>query len=129
MEKQYLILLVDDDETFRTVIAADLKGAGYSVITASNGVEAFELLLKTEVHIVVSDMRMAGGDGDSLLKRIRSEINNPPEVIFVTGFSDFGADAAIAKGARQVVAKPFRRHVLLEAVATAVAHVATRKTA
>jgi len=114
--KQYTILVVDDEETLRDAMVFDFKRNGFSVLSAENGVNAFELVKANKVHLVVSDMRMPGGDGMSLLEQLRAHDPEIPTVIFVTGFADVTEEAAIAKGAKNVLAKPFDRKVLMNLV-------------
>ena len=114
--KQYTILIVDDEETLRDTMVFDFKRKGFTVLSAENGVAAFELVKVNKVHLVISDMRMPGGDGMSLLEQIRTHYPGIPNVIFITGFADVTEEAAIAKGAKKVLSKPFDRKVLMNSV-------------
>ena len=111
--KQFTLLIVDDDETLRNTIAFDFKRKGFTVLSAENGNAAFEIVKKNKIHLIVSDMRMPGGDGMSLLESIRNIDSAIPQVILVTGFADVTEEQAIAKGARKVLTKPFDRKVLM----------------
>lgn len=114
--KKYTLLIVDDEDTLRKTIVFDFKRKGFTVLDADNGVKAFELVKQNKVHLVVSDMRMPGGDGMTLLENIRAYDPAIPTVIFVTGFADVTEEQAIAKGARKVLSKPFDRKVLMNSV-------------
>lgn len=111
--KQYNVLVVDDDETLRNTIILDFKRKGFTVLSAQNGADAFEIVKKNKIHLVVSDMRMPGGDGMGLLENIRNFDSVIPQIIFVTGFADVAEEQALAKGARKILAKPFDRKVLM----------------
>ncbi|NUM87794.1 MAG: response regulator [Bdellovibrionales bacterium] len=114
--QKHNILVVDDDETLRNAIAFDMKRCGFSVIQAANGTEAFRIVETTEVSLVISDVRMPGGDGLSLLERIRAFNPNIPLVIFVTGFAGASETSCIEKGALKVIPKPFDRQHLISSV-------------
>ena len=68
---QGTILLVEDEQSLRSLIARGLRSRGYSVIEASNGVEALEMLEQSNVDLVVSDVVMPEMDGPTLLKTAR----------------------------------------------------------
>ena len=114
--KKYTLLIVDDEEMLRETIVFDFKRKGFNVLEAASGAQAFEIVKKNKIHLVVSDMRMPGGDGMSLLESIRAYDPALPTVIFVTGFADVTEDQAIAKGARKVLSKPFDRKILMNSV-------------
>jgi CheY-like chemotaxis protein len=114
--KNYTILVVDDEESLRDAIAFDFKRKGYQVLVASNGTEAFTLVQKGNVDVVLSDMRMPGGDGMELLKNIKNSSPHKPVVMFITGFSDVTLEEAYHEGADAVFSKPFDRKSLQSAV-------------
>lgn len=113
---QFSVLIVDDDEGVRDTIIFYFKRKGFSVYAAENGEKAFEIVKTKKIHLVVSDMRMPGGGGMSLLEEIRAHDPSIPTVIFVTGFTDVTEEQALAKGARKVLSKPFDRKVLMNSV-------------
>ena len=114
--KKYTLLVVDDDETLRSLMEKDFVMRGFNVLTAHNGPSAFELVKSNRIDLVISDIRMPGGDGMSLLKQIKEHIPDMPAVIFVSGYSDVTEAAAISKGAKKLVAKPFDRKFLINCV-------------
>jgi two-component system, response regulator PdtaR len=69
------VLVVEDEVMMRTKLAEELQHAGYSVVEASDGTEAVEMLtLRQDVKIVISDVRMPGPiDGVELSRRVRSD--------------------------------------------------------
>lgn len=111
--KDYTILVVDDDKTMRNTIAFDFKRKGFTVLSASNCDEAFQIIISNKVSLVVSDVWMEGGDGISLLERIRTFNPVIPYVILVTGFADLKEEDVIAKGAKKILVKPFDRKTLI----------------
>jgi CheY-like chemotaxis protein len=114
--KNFTILVVDDEESLRQTIVFDFKRKGFNVLSAENGAQAFELVQTNKIHLVVSDIRMPGGDGVSLLEKIRQYDPSIPVVIFITGFADVTADECISKGAKEVLSKPFDRKALMNSV-------------
>jgi two-component system, cell cycle sensor histidine kinase and response regulator CckA len=86
---QGTILLVEDEEGLRSLNARGLRSRGYSVIEASNGVEAMEALEEKNgaVDLVVSDVVMPEMDGPTLLRAMR--VRNPDlKIIFVSGYAE-----------------------------------------
>ncbi len=93
-----------------------LEDEGASVIEAGGVDEAWTLVQANPVDIVVSDMRMPGGNGDVLLERLQSGVIQPLPVVVVTGFSDVDSDRLKKLGARKILSKPFDLGRLVEAV-------------
>ena len=105
------VLVVDDDDGVRGIIARKVEQAGYRVLTAGNGVEALRVLEQTgtEVHLVVCDLLMPQLDGYELADRL-ALLPGAPEVIFMSAFrSDLEFD-------RPMLTKPFRLDDLSAAV-------------
>ncbi len=72
------ILVVDDDKNTKMFLSAVLAGAGYSVSTASNGLEALELMDKEHIDLVVLDIMMPKMDGYEFTRTLRETDNNLP---------------------------------------------------
>jgi signal transduction histidine kinase len=104
--KEARLLVVDDEESLRITTAAIFEKEGYIVDTASSGDEAIDLMSKTDYDLVLTDLHMEGGDGLSVLNRIRQ---NAPLTISVvlTGFASVeSAIAALQEGAYDYLIKP-----------------------
>ncbi|MFL6972133.1 MAG: cell cycle histidine kinase CckA, partial [Xanthobacteraceae bacterium] len=86
---QGTILLVEDEDGLRSLNARGLRSRGYSVIEASNGIEAMEALEEKNgaVDLVVSDVVMPEMDGPTLLKEMRIRSPNL-KIIFVSGYAE-----------------------------------------
>ena len=100
------ILVVDDDASVRHVLTALLTSEGYGVNTAASAIEALELAGSSEVHLVISDMKMPDRDGFWLLDQMRQEY---PEiaVLMLTGFGDTEAAVeCLRRGAADYLLKP-----------------------
>ncbi|SMF62085.1 response regulator [Pseudobacteriovorax antillogorgiicola] len=107
------ILVVDDEADLCEILQFDLEDVGYKTLTASQAHEALNQIEKNHVDLVVSDIRMPGGDGVYLLDSLREkDIENPP-VVFVSGFADITVDEAYHKGVNSVFSKPLATEKLL----------------
>lgn len=110
------ILVVDDELDFRNALAFSLKRRGYQVFMASNGNEAYDLILSNPMDVIIADIQMPGGDGVGLLDRTRAERLNTPVILLVTGFSDLTAEEANSKGAEALFSKPLDQKALEETI-------------
>jgi CheY-like chemotaxis protein len=111
--KDIRILVVEDEALLRMAVVFDFKRRGFQVFEAVNGREAYDLLIQTPVDIVLTDVRMPGGDGIELLERIKARDPATPIVMLMTGFADLSLEDALNKGADTVFPKPFDRKALV----------------
>ena len=81
MNKEIKILVVDDEADFRQLMIVWLESKGYSVISASNGKDAIQLVRKENPNIIFLDLRMPVMDGNQTLKEIRRFNKNVPIII------------------------------------------------
>ena len=101
------ILLVDDDEDMRSLLADVLSDDGYTVVQAANGAEALVLLHRETFAAILLDKRMPGLSGMDLLPGLRVICPETP-VIVITAFGDAHTAAEGAeKGAFGLLFKPF----------------------
>lgn len=101
------VLVVDDDTAVRELLVEGLDVFGYPAVTAGDIDEAFEIIKREPIGLVLSDIDMPGGDGIQLLKRIKDH-DSDLDVIMVTGAIDADtAIDAIRRGASDYVTKPF----------------------
>jgi len=100
------ILIVDDEPEICDLISFQMQRNGFKIQTASNGKEAFELYQKSPVDLVLTDIRMPGGNGIELLDNLRKLHKHNPIVILMSGFSDLSLEEAIQKGAYTKLQKP-----------------------
>jgi DNA-binding NtrC family response regulator len=100
------ILLVDDEERFRTNLQKMLDAQGLTVRAASSGAEALEELKLAPYDVIVLDIRMPGMDGLDTLKEIK-QINPEVEVIILSGHASMDAAMAINRlGGYDYLMKP-----------------------
>jgi two-component system cell cycle sensor histidine kinase/response regulator CckA len=112
------ILLVEDEEGLRALNARGLISRGYSVLEASNGVDAIDVLAKNggRVDLVVSDVVMPEMDGPTLLKELRKR-NPELKIIFVSGYAEEAFAKSLPQGEQfSFLPKPFTLKQLVGAV-------------
>ncbi len=115
---QGTILLVEDEEGLRSLNARGLRSRGYSVIEASNGIEALEALEEKNgaVDLVVSDVVMPEMDGPTLLKTMRGK-NPDLKIIFVSGYAEDAFEKSLPENQQfAFLPKPFTLSQLVAAV-------------
>jgi DNA-binding NtrC family response regulator len=106
MAAKPLILLVDDDAAFRTVMGAELSRSGYDVRTAASGEEALAVCAQAAPQVILLDLQMPGISGLEVLKTLRDQ-RVPGEVLMLTGHGSIDtAIEAIRIGAFDYVSKP-----------------------
>jgi DNA-binding response OmpR family regulator len=112
------ILLVDDDEVLREMFTRALRKKGYFVIEADSGVEGFEKARKHLPDLILTDVCMPGGDGETLLHNIRDdrELKSRP-VIVMSGMPDLLLPrTGTEEGADDFLTKPVTIKQLLSCV-------------
>jgi DNA-binding NtrC family response regulator len=101
------ILIVDDEEISLHSLKSNLRQQGYTVICASNGLEALSLLEKQTVDLVISDLVMPELDGIQLIHATKELHPSLPFIVFTAQGSIESAVAAIKEGALDYLEKPF----------------------
>lgn len=110
------LLVVDDDESVRRVVAAILIDEGYETVTASNANSALEILTRDEFALVITDMKMPDRDGLWLLEQVRSG-HADTGIIIMTGYGQVDtAVQALRFGAADYLTKPVRVNQLCASV-------------
>jgi len=92
MCKRYLILCVDDEENQLAVRKLVLENAGYSVLAASSGQQALDLLAHNQIDLVLSDHLMPGLTGTELARQIKARNPDLP-VILISAVNEIPAGA------------------------------------
>jgi DNA-binding NtrC family response regulator len=118
-----LLVLAEDDDEFRTLLARTLRRAGYDVAEHKNGAQLLRTLVSnqldgtsSEIAMVISDIRMPGVSGLDALAGI-NWANWPIPVVLMTGFGDRDTHQTAARlGAAAVIDKPFDLDELLALV-------------
>ncbi|RMF85811.1 MAG: hybrid sensor histidine kinase/response regulator, partial [Nitrospinota bacterium] len=115
--KTPVVLLVEDSITTRTQEKRILEGAGYRVITAVDGVDAFQKLSMHPVDAVVSDIQMPHMDGLTLTARIRQQkkYQELPIILVTSLATEEDKKRGIEAGANAYITKPsFNQTILLD---------------
>ncbi|HXM36252.1 MAG TPA: response regulator [Pyrinomonadaceae bacterium] len=113
------ILLVNDDEQFRNTLSETLRRAGYKVLEAHDGAEGLRFYRKHATDLMITNLIMPEKEGLEIIQELR---RHDPEVkiIAISSGARHGSDdyATIAKtfGLQRVLAKPFSRQEMLDAV-------------
>lgn len=93
------ILVVEDDDTFRSFLQTILQDDGHEVECAADGAKALRLLRQGSFDLVVSDLKLPGKDGLELFRETRSD-PAAPQFVFLTAYGKVDeAVAAIKEGA------------------------------
>jgi two-component system, NtrC family, response regulator len=114
-----LVLVAEDEDLMRAILAGLLESEGYRVAAASSAEEALEKFTAGDVAVTLTDIRMGGMDGLALLDRVK-DVDPEALVIVMTAYSSVdSAVAALRKGAYDYVTKPFVNEDLLHSVRNA----------
>jgi CheY-like chemotaxis protein len=110
------ILVVDDEEDVAKALRVRLKANGYSVVLASDSVQAFTMANKEKPDLIILDIMIPGGGGFVVAERLKqsTETHHIP-IIFLTGISG-GEERAYKVGASGYVMKPYQPEQLLETI-------------
>jgi CheY-like chemotaxis protein len=110
------VLVVDDDDAVRDLVAAMLETGGYQVAVASNGREAVAMLASGGFEVIVTDLVMPEQEGIETIKLIRRDY---PSVKVIAMSGAFGGEylrIAGYLGAHGTITKPLRIQTVLETV-------------
>jgi DNA-binding response OmpR family regulator len=111
------ILIVDDEMDFVRILSTHLKSRGYSVVGASDAVEAITAAQKERPDLIILDVSMPCGDGLTVLKRLTA-LNHTSliPVIVVTGLAPETKVDMLAAGAVEFYTKPVDIDILLACI-------------
>lgn len=113
-----LILAVDDSPSMRKMVSFTLTGAGYQVLEAVDGVDAFEKAQQQRADLVLTDQNMPRLDGLGLIRKLREhpDYKTTPILMLTTESSDLMKQAGRSAGATGWLVKPFDPARLLEVI-------------
>jgi DNA-binding NtrC family response regulator len=116
------ILIAEDEDTVRHVMEAVLRKQGYATTSVSNAEQAMEVLQRSPVDVIVTDLHLPGASGIELLKQARG-IYSETAVIVITAFGTVqSAVEAMKAGAYDYLTKPVHPYELTEVVSRALDH-------
>ena len=110
------VLVVEDTDSLREVLAAVLRNVGYEVAACACAEEALGLLDKDEFQVILSDLKLPGKNGLDLVSETRRKhITTPFIVMTAYGNIDVAVDA-MKRGATDFITKPFDPGSLCELI-------------
>ena len=113
------VLVIDDDDLFRTVTCRLLVSAGYDVQEAASGAAGLASHRQQPADVIVTDIVMPDMEGLELIRELR-RADPQVKIIAMSGGGRLGTDdyleLALTFGARLVLSKPFTKDVLVAAV-------------
>ena len=112
------ILIVDDSASLRQVVAIALRGGGYDVIEAFDGVDGLSKLNGQKIHLIISDVNMPNMDGITFVKAVKQNAayKFTPNIMLTTESQEGKKMEGQAAGAKAWVVKPFKPEQMLAAV-------------
>jgi PAS domain S-box-containing protein len=113
------VLLVEDEESLRTLTRSILEQGGYTVIEAGNGTEAVEIAkgYPDPIHLLLTDIVMPGMNGRTVAEKV-GQLHPGMRVAYMSGYTGFSTQEADDLNA-VIIAKPFTRDVLLQKLSEA----------
>jgi len=113
------VLIAEDDEIVRDVIAKAVSEEGYSVLIAEDGLTAIKLLKLEDINLVITDLKMPGADGMEVLQTAK-RVNPKTAVVVLTAYGTLETALQVIKeGAYDYALKPFVIQELLLVVRNA----------
>ncbi len=123
------ILIIDDDDLLRGVLAKALTHAGHTVLQASDGRQGVDVALIAPLDLVISDLIMPVQEGVETIMTLRRERPELPIIAISGGVSNskLYLDIAGRIGARRVLSKPFTPKELIELIEEVIAEEDAKK--
>lgn len=102
-----LVLVVDDDDDIREILAYGISASGCRCLTADSAESALDVLPTAPIEVVISDIHMYGMSGIDLCREVKKRFD--ADVIIITGLvNNFAYEEIIAQGASDFIEKPIR---------------------
>lgn len=116
MQTNMKIMIVDDCPTTRKLLGLYLRGKGFDLVFAENGLDALEKLSREKISLVLSDLNMPYMDGMELLRSIRSNptLSHIPFLMVTTEADEEEKKRALDSGADGYLVKPVTAEVILQ---------------
>ncbi len=113
-----LIMSVDDSASIRQMVSFTLKTAGYEVIEATDGSDAFNKLCDSKVDLILADLNMPNMDGIELIQKVRSNSVNKftPIIMLTTESQEEKKQQGRNAGATGWIVKPFKPEQLVNVI-------------
>ncbi len=108
-ESQQTLLVVDDEQDILDLVSTNLRRVGFTVVTASDGIEALEVAQKMKPDLIVLDLMLPGKDGFAVIKELRqdSKMRRIPVLMLTAKGEVSDKIAGLEIGADDYLTKPF----------------------
>jgi len=115
--RRHTVLVVEDEKDVRDLACEFLTAAGYSVLTAQDGLEALDTVerLGSAIHLVLTDVVMPRMRGTELGTRLKSRLPNL-RIVYMTGYSERVKNNSEFLAGESLLQKPFSREEMLHQV-------------
>lgn len=110
------ILVVEDDKDIQELVSEILKSEGYNVLTASNGLEGYQIYKEEKLNLLILDIMMPKMDGYQLAKLIRKKDDKIPIIMLTALEEEYDEIKGFEIGADDYITKPFSFNVLIRRV-------------
>jgi CheY-like chemotaxis protein len=110
------VLIVDDDQSLRTVFAGIVSDMGYLSDQASDGEKAFQMAITKTFHAIITDIQMPGWDGFRLAQKCRELVHPCPRLIAITAYTKALNEDPRSKLFDKILYKPVNDELLLAAL-------------
>jgi two-component system, OmpR family, response regulator MtrA len=107
MSQRPLVLIADDDPDIRMLVRLRLERSGYSVVSASDGLEALQVAAETNPDLVILDVTMPGITGVEVTRALRERQATLPVVLLTAHADEANVAEGATAGADAYVTKPF----------------------
>lgn len=114
--RQPQVLIVDDEEFICDTLSQNLADLGIKVYTTTKPESVPDMLKKYSFDFIISDMKMPNLDGHELIKLVKNNHNYWPQVIVMTGHSEYLPEEIYNQGAISYINKPFRTEEIFEVI-------------
>lgn len=114
------VLLIDDDEKFRAIVAEILTDLGFVPISAEDGIQGLQLAKQHQPDLIICDINMPALDGYGVLKAIRNDLTlaQVPFIFLTAEMDEENHQQTLQLGATAYLKKPLRLFQLLEVITT-----------
>ena len=112
------IMVIDDSFTTRKMLSFLLKGEGFNVVSAENGIDALEKLPFSNIDIIITDLNMPQMDGLELVNSLKKnpDYKEIPVIMLTTESEDSDKQKGFEAGASSYLIKPVPQDVLIKEV-------------
>ena len=102
------VLLIDDDPVLSRLFCVQLRGAGYDVAVACDGVQSISAVRRERPDVILLDIGLPGGDGYTVLKRLKAivHVSGVPIIVVSGRAAETDAERMLAAGADDYFQKP-----------------------